>query len=60
MNRPTQKYYILGHDKKVTRGNNTKKKCVRLHPMHFVKKCHLMRHFFVWRWRQNLPIGIDQ
>jgi len=27
--------------------------------MHFVKKCHLMRHFFVWRWRQNLSIGID-
>ena len=26
---------------------------------HIVKKCHLMRHSFVWRWRQNLPIVID-
>ena len=26
---------------------------------HIVKKWHLMRHFFVWRWRQYLSIGID-
>ena len=28
-------------------------------PQHIVKKCHLMRHFFVCGWRQNKPIGID-
>ena len=27
--------------------------------MHIVKNRHLMGHFFVWRWRQNMPIGID-
>ena len=26
---------------------------------HIVKNRHLMRHFFVWRWRQNMSIGID-
>ena len=28
--------------------------------LHIVRNCHLMRHFSVWRWRQNMPIEIDQ
>ena len=31
----------------------------RYEKMHIVKNCHLMRHFFVCRLRQNIPIGID-